>query len=268
MKGRIDMSGYKEVFRRTEIKYLINEEQLNDLMPYLNTIAKVDRYGLSRINNIYFDTPDYRLVKTSMEKPIYKEKLRLRTYGTTDDDTNSFIEIKKKYDGVVYKRRISGRYLDTYSYLINRSYAKDSFDHSQISKEIREFLKLYGDLRPAMCICYDRIAMIGTKDAEFRVTFDRNITWNDKCTDLRKAGEGRKLLKNGQCLMEIKVSNSMPMGLARKLSELKIFPVSFSKYGSGYADMMKTVTNKRTEMTAGLSPVRTAGIMKGVAAYV
>ena len=100
------MSGYKEVFKRTEIKYLLNEEQLSGLMPYLETIAKVDRYGLSRINNIYFDTPDYRLVKTSMEKPIYKEKLRLRTYGKTDDDTNSFIEIKKKYDGVVYKRRI------------------------------------------------------------------------------------------------------------------------------------------------------------------
>ena len=262
------MSGYKEVFKRIEIKYLLNEEQLSGLMPYLETMAKVDRYGLSRINNIYFDTPDYRLVKTSMEKPIYKEKLRLRTYGKTDDDTNSFIEIKKKYDGVVYKRRISGRYLDTYSYLISRNSAKDSFDHSQISKEIREFLKLYGDLRPAMCICYDRIAMIGTEDAEFRVTFDRNITWNDKCTDLRKAGEGRKLLKDGQCLMEIKVSNSMPMGLARKLSELKIFPVSFSKYGSGYADMINTVTYKKTERTADLSPVKEGGVMKGVAAYV
>ena len=156
----------------------------------------------------------------------------------------------------------------TYSYLISRSSAKDSFDHSQISKEIREFLKLYGDLRPAMCICYDRIAMIGTEDAEFRVTFDRNITWNDKCTDLRKAGEGRKLLKDGQCLMEIKVSNSMPMGLARKLSELRIFPVSFSKYGSGYADMINTVTYKKTERTADLSPVKESGVMKGVAAYV
>ena len=158
------MSGFKEVFRRTEIKYLLSSGQYEALMPYLKTIARVDEYGLSRINNIYFDTPDYRLVKASMEKPVYKEKLRLRTYGATGDDTNSFIEIKKKYAGVVYKRRISGRYLDTYRYLMDRNSTKSSFEDSQISKEICEFLKLYGNLKPAMCICYDRIAMAGIED--------------------------------------------------------------------------------------------------------
>ena len=114
------MSGYREVFKRTEIKYLLSEEQYNALMPYLETMAQVDRYGLTRINNIYFDTPDYRLVRTSIEKPLYKEKLRLRTYGSTTDDTNSFIEIKKKYKGIVYKRRINGRYIDTYKYLTDQ----------------------------------------------------------------------------------------------------------------------------------------------------
>ena len=235
------MSGFKEVFRRTEIKYLLNEQQYKALMPYLETMAAVDEYGLSRINNIYFDTPDYRIAKTSMEKPLYKEKLRLRTYGITSDDTNSFIEIKKKYAGVVYKRRVSGRYHDTYDYLTGYKNIKGSFDQSQISNEISEFLNLYGNLGPAMCICYDRIAMAGKEDEEFRVTFDSNITWSILRMDLRSAGSGRKLLDDGQQLMEIKVSNAMPMGLARKLSELAIFPVSFSKYGSGYADMKRRI---------------------------
>ncbi|MCR4739232.1 MAG: polyphosphate polymerase domain-containing protein [Lachnospiraceae bacterium] len=262
------MSAYKEVFKRTEIKYLLSKEQYDGLMPYLKTIARVDEYGLSRINNIYFDTPDYRLAKTSMEKPLYKEKLRLRTYGATGDDTNSFIEIKKKYSGIVYKRRVSGSYTDTYEYLTGNGDHKKSFEPLQISREIDQFMRLYGKLRPAMCICYDRVAMIGKEDEDFRVTFDSNIIWNDKCTDLRTVNGGRKLLEDGQRLMEIKVSNAMPMGLARRLSELGIFPVSFSKYGSGYADMMTMIRSERTERTAERKTIVTAGKMKGVAAYV
>ncbi len=268
------MSGYKEVFKRTEIKYLLNEEQYNKLMPYLETIARVDEYGLSRINNIYYDTPDYRLVRTSMEKPLYKEKLRLRTYGETGDDTNSFIEIKKKYAGVVYKRRISGRYSESYDYLMGNTGSRHIEEgrakaDSQIAREIGEFIRLYGSLKPAMCICYDRIAMAGIYDEDFRVTFDSNITWNDECKDLRSVKGGRKLLEDGQRLMEIKVSNAMPMELARKLSELNIFPVSFSKYGSGYADMMSmTACSKAESMAENVNKARTAGRMKGVAAYV
>ena len=232
------MAGYREVFKRTEIKYLLECTQYEKLMDYLKTIARVDEYGLSRINNIYFDTPDFRLIRTSIEKPLYKEKLRLRTYGETGDGTNSFIEIKKKYDGIVYKRRVSGKYADTYRYLIGK---QGTMDDSQISSEIKEFLRFYKGLRPVMCICYDRIAMAGTMDPDFRVTFDSNIFWNDSCRDLRTVKDGKSLLHPGQRLMEIKVCNAMPMELSRKLSELQIFPVSFSKYGSGYLDMMSSV---------------------------
>ncbi len=262
------MSAYKEVFKRTEIKYLLNDEQYKALMPYLETVARVDEYGLSKINNIYFDTPDYRLVKTSMEKPVYKEKLRLRTYGTTGDDTDSFIEIKKKYAGVVYKRRISGKYPDTYGYLTDVKNKKECFDDSQIAGEIREFIKIYSNLRPAMRICYDRIAMAGIKDEDFRVTFDSNITWTIRNLDLRLEAEGRNLLKEGQRLMEIKVSNAMPIELAKKLSELAIFPASFSKYGSGYADMMSTAKDKKAEVNAVVRSERRGGILEGAVAYV
>ncbi len=261
------MGGYKEVFRRMEIKYLLSKEQYEALMPYLQTIAKVDAYGLSKINNIYYDTPDHRLVRTSMEKPLYKEKLRLRTYGTTEDDTNAFIEIKKKYSGIVYKRRISGSYADAYDYLIG-GYQRGTFEDSQIAREISAFMMQYGVLKPAMCITYERIAMAGIEDAEFRVTFDSNITWNDRCLDLREVRDSRKLLADGQRLMEIKVSNAMPMALAKKLSELKIFPVSFSKYGSGYADLMRMRAEQKTAGSTVANPVRAYGLMKGEAAYV
>ena len=263
----MDMADYREVFKRTEIKYLLDEEQYQRLIAYLETIAYVDEYGLSRINNIYFDTPDYVLARTSMEKPLYKEKLRLRTYGETGDDTNSFIEIKKKYAGIVYKRRISGRYADTYDYLTQGSEMEDS---SQISREIRAFLKLYGRLRPAMSVCYDRIAMAGIEDKEFRVTFDSNITWDDRCTDLRKIKGGNSLLKPGQRLMEIKVCNAMPMQLSRKLSELSVFPVSFSKYCSGYKEMIsiRGACARMVTRTAETGSIWIPYRLKGGTAYV
>ena len=134
------MSEYKEVFKRAEIKYLLKKEQFEELMPYLEKKASVDAYGLSKINNIYFDTEDFRLIRTSIEKPMYKEKLRLRTYGDTTDDTNSFIEIKKKFDGIVYKRRISGRYADTFNYLTGHG---EPVGKSQVGKEIESFMETY-----------------------------------------------------------------------------------------------------------------------------
>ena len=226
------MGKYKEVFKRMEIKYLIDKIQYEELMAYLETIAKVDEYGLSRINNIYFDTPDYKLIRESIEKPLYKEKLRLRTYGKTDNDTNSFIEIKKKFDKVVYKRRISGKYLDTYDYLIGRGH---NIKDSQVAREIEAFLHTYENLRPAVMISYDRIAMQGIDDPELRITFDSNIQWDTDTLDLREDNKGCQILEPNQYLMEIKVSKAMPFGLARKMSELGIFPVSFSKYGKAYA---------------------------------
>lgn len=229
------MSEYKEVFKRAEIKYLISKKQYDELMSYLIMIAKVDDYGLSEINNIYFDTPDFRLIRMSMDKPMYKEKLRLRTYGDTTDESNSFIEIKKKYDGIVYKRRISGRYRDTYDYLTGCGTIDED---SQVGREIEAFVDMYKGLKPAMMISYDRIAMAGIDDPDFRVTFDTNIRWTTRRMDLRVRNKGRQILDPDQTLMEIKVANAVPLELSRKLSELDIFPVSFSKYGRGYADMI------------------------------
>ena len=230
------MSVYIENFKRTEIKYLLNSNQFDSLFSFLQKFAKVDSYGKTRINNIYFDTPDYKLIRTSLEKPIYKEKLRLRTYGETTDDTNSFIEIKKKYDGIVYKRRVSGTYKKAYDYLVRDGYP---LDDSQISREIAGFIDMYEDLRPAMRISYDRIAMAGIYDPDFRVTFDTKIEWDTESLDLRYKSIGIPILKEGEYMMEIKVKDSMSYELTEKLSELGIFPASFSKYGRGYAEKLE-----------------------------
>ena len=229
------MAEYIETFKRKEIKYLLSGEQYEQLFPFMQEMARIDRYGKTRIQNIYFDTPDYRLIRTSLEKPIYKEKLRLRTYGDTNGGTNSFIEIKKKYDGIVYKRRVSGAYDHTFHYLIGKG---QPIDDSQISQEIAGFLQMYRNLRPAMRIGYDRIAMAGIDDSGFRVTFDTKITWSTDCLDLREQERGNQILADGWHLMEIKVKDALPQKLARKLAELSIFPNSFSKYGRGYEAMI------------------------------
>ncbi len=230
------MGQYKEVFMRNEIKYLISKKQYDALLERLENMVRVDEYGRTEIMNIYFDTDDYRLIRTSLDKPVYKEKMRLRTYGVPGDESNAFIEIKKKYNGVVYKRRISTSYSKAVDYLIeDRGLVHD--DNQKLG-EIEEMRHIYGKLKPAMTICYERVAMVGIEDPELRITFDSNIRWRTKEMDLKNGTYGRDIIGRDQYLMEIKIANSMSMELAKILSELRIFPVSISKYGRGYTDMI------------------------------
>jgi len=269
------MSNFQEIFKRIEVKYLLDETTYRRLRERLKEIAEVDRYGESSILNIYYDTPDYRLIRTSLDKPDYKEKLRLRSYNIPTKDSPAFIEIKKKYDGVVYKRRIDMKYDDALEYLNDRNDATDCVSDNniladtnmkttaddgikqtiinkqstdldtisrdrQIRKEIDYMRSYYGELIPRMAISYDRIAMFGKKDPELRITFDRNIRYRTDKLDLRYGNTGKDILKPGQRLMELKIAGAMPIELARIFSELRIYPASFSKYGRGYVDMMMT----------------------------
>ena len=229
------MAGFKDVFQRIEVKYLMDDTQYTELMKRLEGMAAVDSYGKTSILNIYFDTPDFRLIERSLEKPIYKEKLRLRTYGTAKDDTNAFIEIKKKYKGVVYKRRISMPYSEAIDYLVH---GKEPAKRSQISDEIDYFLQYYKGLKPAMAISYDRIAMAGINDPDLRITFDTNIRWRTENLSLKAGNVGKEILLPGQHLMELKIAGAMSVELARILDELNIRKTSFSKYGKGYIDYM------------------------------
>ena len=234
------MGTYQSNFKRKEIKYLLTQTQYDELMTRIKKLARVDAYGETRILNIYFDTPDFNLIRTSLEKPVYKEKLRIRTYGTPDAGTSAFVEIKKKYDGVVYKRRISLPYEEALDYMTKGTPASRAYGNSeQIIGEIDAFMQQYEDLEPKMMISYDRIAMEGIFNPELRITFDTNICWRTNHLDLRNGGRGTQLLAPGEHLMEIKIAGAMDMEIATMLSELGIFPTSISKYGKGYVDMVK-----------------------------
>ena len=225
------MAQFQSNFKRVEKKYLLTHGQYTALTERLQGIAAVDAYGLTSILNIYYDTPDYHLIRTSLDKPVYKEKLRLRTYGVPDQDSPAFVEIKKKYKGVVYKRRISLAYADALHYMNDGMMIAED---SQIRSEIDYFMKAYRNLEPKMVISYDRIAMAGVSDPNLRITFDTNIRWRTADLDLAEGTSGELLLGGGNYLMEVKIAGALSLQLARIFSELKIHPASYSKYGSAY----------------------------------
>ena len=218
-------------FRRKEIKFLLNARQRAALEQAMRGHMEADEYGESTICSLYYDTPDSRLIRRSLEKPMYKEKLRLRSYGTAKPDGKVFIELKKKYDGIVYKRRISLTEAEATAWLAGRSVRPED---SQIAREIDWFLRYYGDLQPAMILCYDRIAYFCPEDENLRITLDRNIRWRTENLTLTAAPWGEQLLRPGQSLLEIKSAAALPLWLVEALSKNDIRQTSFSKYGKAY----------------------------------
>ena len=223
---------YQDTFKRVEIKYLLSASQRRELMKTIEKHMLLDCYGRTTIQNIYYDTTDWKLIRTSLEKPVYKEKLRLRSYGTATPGKTVFIEIKKKYDGVVYKRRTSATEAQAMAYL-NRG-IRIAGHEDQISREIDYFRNFYKGLRPAMVISYEREAYYGIEDPAFRVTFDENILWREEDLSLCREAYGNPILSPGQSLMEIKADVALPMWLTKEMNRLGIFQTSFSKYGRAY----------------------------------
>lgn len=176
------------------------------------------------------------MIRNSIEKPVYKEKLRLRSYGTVAMEDKVFLEIKKKYKGMVNKRRtvlrlseacqlVSGGEMPVYQ----------SYMNAQVLREIQYMLhRMDMELRPALFLAYERVAMFGKEDKELRITFDRNITTRRYDVGLHYGIYGERLLPEDEWIMEIKVSQTMPLWLTRLLSECRVYPVSFSKYGTEY----------------------------------
>lgn len=227
--------GYQSVFRRCEKKYLVTREQYDALARVLAPRMERDRFSESTISNIYYDTPDFRLIRRSLDRPMYKEKLRLRTYRTPDDATEAFVEIKKKYDHIVYKRRIGMNYQQAVDYLAGAP----APEKTQISDEIDWFCRFYEGLRPAMCIFYDRLAVFDREMPDLRVTFDSAIRWRTDDLNLAHGTRGELLLDPSVRLMEIKIPGATPLWLAHALSEAGVFPSHFSKYGAAYQTMIR-----------------------------
>lgn len=222
------------VFKRYEIKYLLNRKQKEKILRAMEPYMELDGYGRSTIRNIYYDTDNYRLIRTSLEKPIYKEKLRVRSYRAVTPEDEVFVELKKKYDSVVYKRRISVTERQAGEYLSGRSPAPMQ---TQITGEIDYFLEFYGTLAPRVFLSYEREAYFTKEPSDFRVTFDENILWREEELSLESGVYGEALLSPGQILMEIKTPGGIPLWLVKVLSEEKLNKTSFSKYGSAYQTM-------------------------------
>ena len=182
---------YLATFKRTEKKYLMTKEKFQLLNEKINGRLQMDKYGEHTICNVYYDTDDYRLICESIEKPKYKEKLRVRCYGKADADSDVFLELKKKYKGVVYKRRVALTAKQAMEFTQNRVYPFES----QVLREIEFFIDFY-KCTPKVFIAYDRIALIYPEDKNFRVTFDKNIRSRMDDLDLTMGDSGNHLLKD------------------------------------------------------------------------
>lgn len=226
---------FASVFKRYEIKYLITRKQYEIIRAVTDEHMHPDKFGRSVISNLYFDTEDYRLIRRSVERPVYKEKLRLRGYGDVTDESQVFLEIKKKYQSVVYKRRINMTQRASNLYL---SHIED-LENSQIKREIDYFIEHYSGLRPRVYISYEREAFYDNDDPELRLTFDDNILWREDDLSLMRGAYGERLLDDDLVLMEIKTASAIPLWFTRILSENHIYKTSFSKYGTVYETIQK-----------------------------
>jgi hypothetical protein len=223
-------SSAKLTFKRYESKYLLSREKYAALWSELEAYLEPDDFFQSTVCSVYYDCEDFHLIRQSIEKPVYKEKLRVRSYNVPSPKDEVFVELKKKYQGVVYKRRISMTAAQAEQYLARHSKPQPE---TQISREIDWFLKT-NPVSPKVLIASDRRAYRAKENPELRVTFDSSIRWREENLSLMEGDWGQELLNDGQILMELKIPDAAPLWLAHLLSRLEIFPQSFSKYGQCY----------------------------------
>lgn len=232
-----------EVFNRVEEKFVVTSKQYRQLIYDLSDRLQYDIYNAEgkfyTISNIYYDTPDDRLIRTSLQKPAYKEKLRLRAYGIPGTDDMVFMEIKKKYKGVVNKRRTTMKLKEAYNFAENHCLEScGDYINRQVLNELTYAFDLYGAV-PKVYIAYDRCAYYSAEDSSLRITFDRNIRARRSSLCLEAGDNGRQLLDSNTFIMEIKHSSHMPQWLVEELNKLGIRKTSFSKYGTEYERMLR-----------------------------
>ena len=233
------------IFKRVEKKYLLTDAERTALLERISPMLVPDKYGRSTISSLYLDTPDFRIIRDSIEAKLwghaYKEKLRIRTYGTPTADSKAFLEIKKKYKGVVYKRRVSMKLAEAMDYINGGAKPPDS----QIMREIDRAMCFYSHPKPAVIVSYERDAFFVRDLPALRITFDSGVRYRDTDLELSHGSQGKKLLDESFSLMEIKTDGAMPLWLSHALDELKIYPASFSKYGRAYIDIINEKRNKQ-----------------------
>lgn len=225
---------YQAIFKRYELKYLLTLEQKEQVLSAMAPYMRLDKYGRTTIRNLYFDTDDYRLIRRSMEKPVYKEKLRIRSYHRAEPGEGVFVELKKKYKSVVYKRRLCMPESEALSWLRGDSTVPDS----QIAREIAYVRDFYPGLHPTVFLSYEREAYYSLDGSDFRVTFDDNICCRQTDLSLKSEAGGTSILPEGKVLMEIKTAGGIPLWMTSCLTRQHIYKTSFSKYGTAFANLI------------------------------
>lgn len=243
-KTKDKVKRFKFIFKRSEAKYRLSPKQFKLMIDGLDGHMVVDEFGETTIQSLYFDTDNWLLIRRSIEKPVYKEKLRARSYNLAAPNKQIFLELKKKYDKIVYKRRISLKEKDLISFL-NSDYKETD---NQIEKEIKYFNKFYGGLKPSMMLLYDRTAYV-QDDSDLRITFDKNVRYRIDKLDLCSSLDGECLFDDSTIIMEIKASRPYPKWLISILNQNKIYKTSFSKYGTAYKKVLAE-TNKLMKLEA------------------
>lgn len=232
---------FQSVFKRYELKYLLTTEQKERVLQAMEPYMKLDKYGRTTIRNLYFDTDNYLLIRRSIEKPVYKEKLRIRSYNKATSDSKVFVELKKKYKHVVYKRRELLLNDEAIRWLSGEEHTSKN---NQITNEIDYFLKYYDNLHPAVFLSYEREAYYSSDGSDFRVTFDDTILCRQDDLSLTSEAYGTLILPEDKVLMEIKCSGGIPLWMTDILSKEKIYKTSFSKYGTAYKTLIFPQNNK------------------------
>lgn len=225
----------KEVFNRCEKKYILNTETYKELILQIEPFVKGDSYNTGgkpyTICNIYYDNENNELIQKSLEKPIYKEKLRLRGYGVPNPTDRVFIEVKKKYNGMVNKRRVALNLKDACEFLDNKTRPSvEGFRKNQVLNEIEYLIGIYG-LVPKVYLAYDRFAFYDINNPKFRISFDNNIRTRRYDLQLQLGDYGKSLIDEDLRIMEIKSEDAIPLWFVNILSDMKIYSNSFSKYG-------------------------------------
>lgn len=232
-----------EVFNRQEIKYLLSDDDKNALLEIIGTYMDSDPYNKDgkpyTICNLYLDTSSDELILKSLEKPVYKEKIRLRSYGTAAATDTVYLESKKKFDGVVTKRRTAFLLKDAYKYIEDGTVPSFEKQNKQVMREIDYIMKMY-KLSPRVFISYDRLAYFEKNNSDFRLTIDRNIQTRRSDLRLEIPSYGEQLLPEGKWLLEAKAFKAFPLWFVRFLSNRKIYSTSFSKYGAEYKKYIET----------------------------
>lgn len=233
-----------EVFNRREIKYLLSDDEKNSLLAIIENYMDRDPYNLNgqtyKICNLYLDTEADELIRKSLEKPVFKEKIRLRSYGRVPLDATVYLESKKKFDDLVNKRRTAFTLSDAYKYFESGILTDNPKMNHQVMSEIDYIMKYY-KLQPKVFISYDRLAFFEKNNSDFRLTIDTNL--QTRRTDLRLDSPvyGEQLLPPGKWLMEAKAFKAFPLWFVHFLSERKIYNTSFSKYGTEYTLYKKSL---------------------------